>query len=91
MKRDEATKLLREVIQVCDGIGEGGFILMAPNVDNELSHGYQVHIKSWVSEDKIACLKPLIDRYKLAIANQPGKQLIIIYRPMQEEKQLLQA
>ncbi len=81
MNREEATSLLRKVIQACEGLGVEGFMLTSPNAEDALSHGYQVHIKGKISLEKLTCLKPLADEYKLAIANEPEKNLIIIYRP----------
>lgn len=43
MNREEATNLLREVTLACDGVGTEGFMLMPPNADDVLSHGFQVH------------------------------------------------
>ena len=45
MNRQEATSLLKEVYQVCGGLGEQGVMLMPPDADDVLSHGFQLHIK----------------------------------------------
>ena len=82
LNRDEAVKLLKELNLACDRLGEEGIMLMPPDADDVRSHGYQLHIKTKIGGEKMACIKPIADQYKLAIANEPDKNLIIVYRPM---------
>lgn len=82
MNREEATSLLRDIISVCDSIGEQGIMLMPPNTDDILSHGYQLHIKTVISEPDLNCIKPLVEKHNLAIVNEPNKNLLVIYRPI---------
>ncbi len=84
MKREEATSLLRDIIETCDGIGEKGVMLMPPNADDVLSHGYQLHIKGAVKE-YLSCIEPIITKRGLAVAHEPSKNLVVIYRPINKE------
>jgi hypothetical protein len=86
LKREEATSLLREIIAVCDGMNEQAVMLMPPNADDVLSHGYQLHIKPL--PDNLVCLRPLIEKRDLKIAQEPTKNLLVIYRPMNRQESL---
>lgn len=85
MNRDEALKLLKELNLACDGVGEQGIMLMPPDADNVLSHGYQLHIKA-TGIERLDCIKSLVEKYKLALANEQEKQLLVIYRPIQKDR-----
>jgi hypothetical protein len=67
---------------MCDGINEESIMLMPPNADDVLSKGYQLHIKSNSHTQNVSCFKPVIDKHNLAIADEPNKGLIVIYRPL---------
>ena len=90
MNREEAVNLLKELNLACDGLGEQGIMLMSPNADDVLSHGYQLHIKASQANEHMACIKPVVERHKLALVHEPEKQLLIIYRPLKKENKLLQ-
>lgn len=81
MNREEAVHLLKEVHQACDGFGEQGIMLMPPD-SNDLSHGYQVHIKATFADEHLECIKPLVRKHNLAMEYEPEKQLLVIYKPM---------
>lgn len=82
MKREEATALLREVIQACGGMSEQGFMLMSPNSNVVTSQGYQLHIRASLSTDNLSCIRAIVERKKLAIYNEVGdKDLFVIYEP----------
>jgi len=82
LNRQEAVKLLRALNLACDGLGEEGVMLMPPDADDVLSHGYQLHIKASLGTEHLACIEPLVKKYKLSLANEPAKQLLVIYRPI---------
>lgn len=84
LNRKEATSLLKEVNQACAGIGEQGVMLMPPNADSVLSHGYQLHIKATLGNEHLECVKPIVEKYKLAMEYEPDKELLVIYRPLKE-------
>ena len=85
MKREEATALLREVMRSCDGLAEQGIMLMPPNADDVLSHGYQLHIKSKATTQNYPCIKQIVDEHKdLSIVNEAKRDLTIIYKPMKQ-------
>jgi len=90
MNREQATSLLKELNLACDGLGAQGVMLMPPNADDVFSHGCQLHIKTSASQETIACIKPLVEKRNLAMANEPDKQLLVIYRPMKKQKKLSQ-
>ena len=83
MNRDEAVSLLKELNLACDGIGEQGIMLMPPDADDVLSHGYQLHIKA-IGTERLDCIKSLVEKHKLALANEPEKGLLVIYRPVEK-------
>jgi hypothetical protein len=82
LNRDEAVSLLNEIQSICDGLNEQSIALMPPNANDVLSKGYQLHIKTNSHAENVSCFKPIVDRHNLAIADEPDKGLIVIYRPM---------
>jgi hypothetical protein len=83
LKREEALSLLKEIATYCDGLNESLIAIMPPDADDVLSHGYQLHIKSWVShENSCPCLKPIVAKRGLEVKGEPEKDLLVIYRPM---------
>jgi hypothetical protein len=88
LKRDEATSLLKEINEICDGINEQAIMLMPPNSDDVLSHGYQLHIK--LPAGNLGCIRPLIKKHGLAMAEEPEKNLLVIYRPIKKEETVAQ-
>jgi len=58
---------------------------MPPDSDDVLSHGYQLHIKTSLGIEHLACIEPLVKKYNLALANEPTKQLLVIYRPIEKK------
>ncbi len=81
MNREEATALLKEINVACDTIGEQGIMLMPPDADDVLSHGYQLHIKTVLSSQTLKCIRAVVEKQGLSLANEPDKNLVIIYRP----------
>ncbi len=77
--------MLREIIGVCDGLSEQAVMLMPPNADDVLSHGYQLHIKMPMS-DNLTCIRPLVKRHNLALVEETEKDLVVIYRPIKKEE-----
>ncbi len=89
MKREEAISLLREIIGVCDGVNEQAVMLMPPNADDVLSQGYQLHIRM-ARSDNLTCIRPVVKKHNLALAEETGKDLVVIYRPMKKEETAIQ-
>ena len=89
LKREEATSLLTETMTVCGGINEQAVMLMPPNADDVLSHRYQLHIKPL--PDGMVCLRPLIEKHNLKIAQEPTKNLLEIFGPMNKQESLPRA
>lgn len=86
MNRQEALSLLKEVYQACDRFGEQGVMLMPPDADDVLSHGYQLHIKAPLGNEHLECMKPIVQKYKLNMNYEPEKQLLVIYRPIDKKE-----
>ena len=82
LNRTEAAALIKEIIETCAPIDTDGFMLMPPNADDVLSHGYQVHLKSSSHQETIPCIKPLVERHNLKFVDEPEKDLIIIYQSL---------
>jgi hypothetical protein len=89
LDRQEATSLLKEVIQVCGDLGEQVVMLMPPDSDDVLSHGYKLHIKAPLGDEHLECIKPLVQEHKLAMAYEPEKELLIIYTPIDKKTRVL--
>ncbi len=85
MNRDEATNLLKEVYKTCSNFDEQGVMLMPPDVDDILSHGYQLHIKAPLGNEHLNCMKYFVQKHNLAMAYEPAKELLVIYRPMEKK------
>ncbi len=86
MNRQEAISLLKEVQQACDHFGENGVMLMPPDADDVLSHGYQLHIKAPLGNEHLECIKPIAQKHKLNMNYEPTKELLVIYRPMEKKR-----
>jgi len=87
LNRGEATSLLREVYKTCESLREQGVMLMPPDAEDVLSHGYQLHIKATLGNEHLECVKPLVQKYKLNMNYEPEKELLVIYRPMEKRHQ----
>jgi hypothetical protein len=85
MNRAEATSLLKEIYWVCGGLGEKAVMLMPPDADNVLSQGYQLHIKAYLGNEHLDCVKPLVQKYKLNMNYEPEHELLVIYRPIEKK------
>ncbi len=82
LNREEAISLLKEIIGVCSVLSGEAIMLMPANADDVLSHGYQLHIKAMLSQHDLSCIKPIVEKHNLSIANEPNKNLLVIYRPL---------
>jgi hypothetical protein len=59
-------------------------MLMPPDADDVLSHGYQLHIKAPLGNEHLKCMKPIAQKYKLDMNYEPTKELLVIYRPLEK-------
>jgi len=85
LNRKEATSFLKEIYQVCGGLCEQAVMLMPPDADGVLSHGYQLHIKAPLGNEHLECIEPLVQKYKFNMNYEPAKQLLVVYRPMEKK------
>jgi len=80
LDKDEALTIQREIIASCKGLTQAAVKLVLPNVGDSLSHGYQLHVKSELLKENVACLKTIAGKHNLSM-NESRKDLVIIYRP----------
>jgi hypothetical protein len=90
LNRKEAVDLISAIHSKCMPLDMVHIMLMPPDADDVLSRGYQLHIKATLSDGNLECIKPLLEKNKLAFANEPEKQLLVIYRPLKKKNQSLQ-
>ncbi len=86
LDRQEAITVLKEINGKCDGYFEKGFVLKSPSPDDELSQGYQLHIKADFDESHVKCIKPIVEKHKLEMANEQTIETLVIYKPRKNKK-----
>jgi hypothetical protein len=79
LKKDEAERVLREVIEVCKKIGIEDIALVPPSAGDPLSKGHQIHIQTQSMDFSMNTLVPVIERHSLSFSKKVGQ--IIIYKP----------
>jgi len=80
VNREETITIQKEILTNCNGLTEEAIMLVLPNPDSAISHGYQLHIKSKLTETNLPCLKTIAQRHNLAL-DTSRKGLVIVYRP----------
>ncbi len=65
LNRQEATSLLKEVSEACEILSVDGIMIMPPNGNNVLSHGYQLHVKADFEDEHLESAKLIVRKYKL--------------------------
>ncbi len=90
MKREEATKLIKEIDEECRDIRGTSLLLMAPNESDILSHGYQVHIKMNADWKKLRCLQTIAEQYGYVVKNEVERGTVVVYRPMKQKSAIPQ-
>ncbi len=78
MDRAEAIAVLKKVTS-CN-IRVSSINLVSPKVDNSLSKGYQIHIKSQIDDGERKLLEAIVDEHRLAITIVDD--YIIIYKKL---------
>lgn len=81
MNREEAIAFIKDLLYNFVELEGKSFALMPPDADNVLSDGYQVHLKSELSDSLVTALKYYILSRQLAMAREK-KNLIVIYQPI---------
>jgi hypothetical protein len=82
VNRDEAVKVLREVLDACPSINGFYIALMPSNLNDRLSHGYQIHIKTYLTPKDRKYAEEILAKQGLALKETEGKT--IIYRPIKK-------
>jgi hypothetical protein len=79
LDRNEAVKVLKDVLDACPSINGFYIMLMPSNLNDRLSHGYQIHIKAYLTPKDGKCAREILAKQGLALKETEGKT--IIYRP----------
>ena len=80
MDRNEAVKVLKDVFDACPSIDGFCVMLMSSNLNDRLSHGYQIHIKTYLGPKDGKRAQEILAKQGLALKETEGKT--IIYRPL---------
>jgi hypothetical protein len=76
MERNEAVEIIEELVENCTDI-EGQYLaLMPPDPSNNLSAGYQVHVKMSLSGSKRKCFEDLLNQHNLVWHETEGETVI---------------
>ncbi len=81
MNRQEATGVLREVMNACRDFVAMDFVSITDsNAQTRMkSTGYEIYMKCALSKGLKQCLTPILDKHQLKMAEL--KEAIIIYKP----------
>jgi hypothetical protein len=84
LNRDDAVKVLKEVLDACSNekpsyLNIVYLNIVSPNAANSLSAGYQVHIEANPANYAIRALEPVLQKHGLALKEE--KERIVIYTP----------
>lgn len=84
MKRDEAVTFLKEITTTCTDMSPDSVTLFPSQVNDPISTGYQVHIKTVLDGETKQQIQSIVEKYRLAFKEENGK--VVIYRPKVVEK-----
>ncbi len=81
MNRQEATGVLREVLNSCSDYVNMDFVSITDSgaLIRKKSSGYEIYIKCAPSNRLTRCLTPILEKHQLKMAEL--KEAIIIYKP----------
>ncbi|MCL2359285.1 MAG: hypothetical protein LBH74_07480 [Nitrososphaerota archaeon] len=79
MKRNEAVTFLREITKNCNQMSPEAVTLIDSPVNDPLSIGYQVHIKTILDNETKGQIQNLLQERSLAFIEEANK--VIIYKP----------
>jgi hypothetical protein len=80
VNKEEASTIQKEILVSCNGLTEDAIMLVLPNADGSISHGYQLHIKSELLKENLPRLKSIAGKHNLAL-DESRKGLVVMYRP----------
>ncbi len=82
MKRHEAITCLKEINATCRNMSADAVSLVNSKPNDDLSMGYQVHIKTVLDGETKLQIQSIAEKHSLAIKEENGK--VVIYRPKEE-------
>jgi hypothetical protein len=80
MNKDEALKPFDEILVACEDLTEKDLKLVLPGSGEVESHGYQLNIRSKSVKANLQCIRKIVEKNNLAIADKSQMDLVIIYR-----------
>jgi hypothetical protein len=83
LNRDEAVKVVAELLANCQGMDDIYLCMVPPTASTPIvSHGYQIHIRSIRPFDKDTeiCIEGLTKKYDLSAQAIESEEKMIIYR-----------
>ena len=82
MKREEAIRLLQEIVARCRTIDYNQILLKSPGEKASAdSEGFELHVKNHPSEADQKCLKGIVQTRNLSMRESNG--WLVFYRPKQ--------
>lgn len=84
MKREEAISVLREISGSCQSLSPDSVFLVKAQLNDELSVGYQLHIRMALDVLAVEQIQAIASRNCLAVYEEKGEG-IIIYKPKAEQ------
>lgn len=85
MNRENAINLIAELEDECKEISGRSFMLIRPDSKNNRVSGYQIRIKAKLTETKLRCIETLAAQYGYFLLNQPEKETLVIYEPIDKK------
>ena len=84
MKRHEAVTCLREINDTCKNMSPDSVTLFYSKPDDQLSTGYQVHIKAVLDSETKQQVRRITEKHSLALKEE--KEKVVIYQPKEITK-----
>jgi hypothetical protein len=81
MNKEEASKVLNEILAACKDLTEKDAKIIPPNASKIESHGYQLEIKFDTVKTNLQCIKEIAQKNNLAVDEKSQKGTVVIYRP----------
>lgn len=84
MKRDEAISILREISGNCKNLSPDSIFLVKAQLDDQLSIGYQLHIRMALDPFTVEQIQAIASRNCLVVNEEKGEGIIIYKRKSQQ-------
>jgi hypothetical protein len=78
MNKQEASNLLKELLSECK-LESSSFVLMEPNLEDTLSTGYKIIIKTVIDNECRQQIREITKKHDLAVVEEQNQ--IIAYKP----------